>query len=276
MKLKKMALCKPFVKWAGGKRQLVDHLTKHIPLEFNTYYEPFLGGGALFFWLYNRGIIKKAVLGDINDDLINAYRVIKNKVSDLILELSSSKYKNEKEVFYKIRESEPDDPVLRCARFIYLNRTCYNGLYRVNSKGKFNVPFGRYKNPKILDEENLVAVSESLQDTSILNEDFEKTLSGASKGDFVYFDPPYHPLNETSRFTSYTKYDFKEKDQERLAHVFKKLDKKGCYCLLSNSDTDFIRDLYSEFNISVVNAKRSINSNAEKRCNATELIIKNY
>jgi len=268
---------KPFVKWAGGKTQLLDKLYENIPETFNTYYEPFLGGGALFFFLYSNGLISKAILSDLNDELINAYLVIKSKVYDLIEELKRDNfYINEKKRYYEIRSWEPEDPVQRAARFIYLNKTAYNGLYRVNRQGKFNVPFGRYKNPKILDEENLLAVHEALQIADIFVSDFEEAVKSAKSKDFIYFDPPYQPLSKTSNFTSYTKNAFSKIEQIRLSKVFKKLHNQGCYVLLSNSYTSFIKMLYSEFTIITVYARRAINSKADGRKPIAEVLIKNY
>ncbi|MGQ4834414.1 MAG: DNA adenine methylase, partial [Candidatus Asgardarchaeia archaeon] len=252
---------KPFVKWAGGKGQLLNIISENIPTSFEDYYEPFVGGGAVFFYLYSNGLIRKAYLSDLNEDLINAYNVIKYRVYELIEELKNRDfYANKKEQYYKIREWEPKDPIKKAARFIYLNKTAYNGLYRVNSKGKFNVPFGRYKNPKILDEVNLLAVHEALQVAEIFVADFQDAVKTAKKGDFIYFDPPYQPVSSTARFTQYTKGAFKKEDQIRLARVFKELDSRGCFILLSNSNNYFIKTLYNNYRIITVHAKRAINS----------------
>ena len=271
-----MRHARPFVKWAGGKGQLIEQIKGYIPEEFKTYYEPFIGGGALFFYLWNEERLKKAVIADNNPDLINIYRVIKEDVDELIENLKNPKYVNEKEAYYKIREWEPEDPVEKAARMLYLNKTCFNGLYRVNSKGKFNVPFGRYKNPKFLDEGNLREVHEALKNTEIRLCDFEEGVKGTKKGDFVYFDPPYHPLSITANFTSYTKQSFKEEDQMRLAKTFKRLAKKGVYVMLSNSYTDFIEKLYGEFNLQTVYAKRYINSDPNGRGEIREYLILSY
>ncbi|NMA44912.1 MAG: DNA adenine methylase [Candidatus Diapherotrites archaeon] len=267
---------KPFVKWAGGKRQLVHELLKYSPQEFNNYFEPFFGGGALFFELYSKNKINHAFLNDFNKELITAYKVIKEQPKELIKELSSEKYKADEKTFYKIRENQPVNSIEQTARFIYLNRTAFNGLYRVNSKGQFNVPFGKYKNPKILDKENILAVSEALQKDELTSVDFEKAIEKAKKGDFVYFDPPYQRLEKTASFTKYTINDFTEKDQERLRDCFRKLDKKGCYIMLSNSYTKFILDLYKGYKIHTVMATRLINCKAEKRGKIKEVIITNY
>jgi len=270
----------PFVKWAGGKSQLLNYLVETMPQQFNNYLEPFVGGGALFFFLYSSGILsgKKAVLIDLNSDLINLYRVIKNKdkLEMLIIELKNGKYKNEEKVFYSIRENEPENDIKAAARMIYLNRTCYNGLYRVNSNGKFNTPFGRYYNPLICDEENLRAANIALKNVKIIEDDFELVLAHAEKGDFIYFDPPYQPISKTANFTGYTKDTFTQEDQNRLAYVFNKLDKKGCKVMLSNSDNHYIRQLYKRYEIKTVKAKRIINCKALKRGEINELIITNY
>ncbi len=268
---------KPFIKWVGGKTQLLADLVRLLPPTFNNYHEPFLGGGALFFKLYSLNLITKSYLSDSNEELINTWLVIKNNTSELINELSKKDfYVNEKTRYYEIRAWEPIDPVKRAARFIYLNKTAYNGLYRVNSKGKFNVPFGRYKNPKILDEENLWRVHVALQDAEIFIADFADVLTRAKKEDLVYFDPPYHPISKSSSFTQYTKNAFGLKEQERLSKVFKELDKRGCYVILSNSNTPLIKELYSEFNIHQVLARRAINSNPNGRKPIYELVITNY
>ncbi|WP_029521108.1 DNA adenine methylase [Persephonella sp. IF05-L8] len=266
---------KPFVKWAGGKRQIIDILKREAPTEFNTYIEPFVGGGALLFEL----LPERAIINDINSELINAYKVIKDYPDQLIESLKL--HKNDKEYYYKVRALDPTklSPVERASRFIYLNKTCFNGLYRENSKGQFNVPFGKYKNPKIVDEGNIKAVSEYLNTANIkiFNTDYKEICELADKGDFIYLDPPYHPISKTSSFTKYTKYDFTQKDQEELAQIFRRLDKKGCYVMLSNSNTNFIRHLYKDYKIIEIHASRAINSNAEGRKKAKiEVLIKNF
>ena len=266
---------KPFVKWAGGKRQLVDILLSNVPPSFNRYFEPFVGGGALLFELQPQ----KAVISDINEELINAYQVIKDNVEELINSLK--KHKNTKEYYYAIRAINPKTltPVERASRFIYLNKTCFNGLYRENSKGQFNVPFGRYKNPKICDEENLRAVSEFLNkiEITILNCDYKMTCEMAKSGDFVYLDPPYYPISKTASFTKYNKNDFSEKDQVELSEIFKELDKKGCYVMLSNSNTEFIKKLYANYRIQEIKANRFINCKANRRGKSNiEVLITNF
>ena len=280
----KQTNAKPFVKWAGGKRQLIPELLKHIPKNFNNYFEPFVGGGALFFELYNLGILKdkKVYLFDINDELINTYEVIRDFPDKLIEKLKEFKSQHNKEFYYQIRELDRDenyknlDNITKAARFIYLNRTCFNGLYRVNKKGYFNVPMGSYENPQIVNEENILAVSEALQNVIIKHCDYREVLKYANSGDFIYFDPPYYPLNDTANFTSYTQGDFLEKEQIELFETFKFLANKGCSMLESNSDTEFINNLYKEFTIEKVFANRAINSKGSKRGKITEVLIRNY
>jgi len=266
---------KPFVKWAGGKRQILKVLLSRVPKKFNRYIEPFVGGGALFFELRP----KKAIISDINYELINAYIVIRDNVEELIKDLK--KHKNTEEYFYYIRSIDPNTltSVERASRFIYLNKTCFNGLYRENSKGQFNVPYGKYKNPKICDEENLRAVSSYLNriDVEILNCDYKKTCQLAKEGDFVYLDPPYHPLSRTASFTSYNKNGFSEEDQLELSEIFRELDKKGCFVMLSNSNTNFIRKLYSDYKVQEVKASRAINCKPNRRSKANlEVLITNF
>jgi DNA adenine methylase len=265
---------KPFVKWAGGKRQLLDELTKGLP-DFHAYHEPFLGGGAFFFRLESENRIKKAYLCDSNRELINAYSFIRTQVFELMAELASPEYANNPVAYYKIRASNPTSKVERAARFIYLNKTAFNGLYRVNSKGGFNVPFGKYENPRILDSENLLRVHRALQKDDLYCGDFTIVLKNARRGDLVYFDPPYHPISKTS-FTGYTKNSFYEKDQERLMRTYKALDSRGCYVILSNSYSEFISDLYAEFEPEVVYASRAINCKGDKRGKVRELIVRNW
>ena len=269
----------PFLKWAGGKGQLLKQYNTFFPLKFNKYIEPFIGGGAVFFHLYNTARVgngKRVILIDSNEELINCYLTIKADINKLINVLNNPKFKNEENVYYKIRAEEPKNKFERAARTIYLNKTCFNGLYRVNSRNKFNVPFGRYKNPTICNSKNLRAVSLALKNVEILHGDFERSLNFAKRDDFIYFDPPYQPLNKTSSFTSYTKNSFDERDQKKLCQVFKKLDKRRCKVMLSNSDTPFIRKLYKDFKIETVFAKRAINCNGSGRGEITELVILNY
>lgn len=277
---------KPFLKWAGGKTQLLEQFDRLFPQSFNNYIEPMVGGGAVFFHLYTNGRIKnKSILVDINRDLMSCFEVVKNNVEDLVLKLKEFKKKYQidpEKTYYQIRKWDRNDNFInrskieRVARTIFLNKTCYNGLYRVNSSGQFNTPVGRYSNPTICDEENLRAVSDILKKTKLLSEDFETTLDIVSSDDFIYFDPPYHPLSDTANFTSYTQEDFSEDNQKRLKDVFEELAKMGCKVMLSNSDTKFIRELYQDFNIHIVRAKRYINSNPNHRGEVTEVVVTNY
>lgn len=271
----KTRIIRPFVKWVGGKSQLLDVLLSHIPPSFNTFYEPFVGGGALLFAL----LPKRAIVSDINAELINAYLVVRDNVEGLIQSLQH--HKNESSYFYKLRAQNPVTltAIQRASRFIYLNKTCYNGLYRENSRGQFNVPFGRYKNPNIIDAVNLRAVSDYLNraDVEILCQDYRATVSRAEKGDFIYFDPPYYPWSETASFTKYVKTDFTARDQEELAITYCELVERGCYVLLSNSNTDLIKDLYKGFQILEVEASRSINCRGDRRGRgAFEILVKSY
>ena len=270
---------KPFVKWAGGKGQLLPQYKFFFPRSFNGYIEPFVGGGAVFFYLFsNKRLVfdKEKTLIDSNPELINCYEVIKNKVEDLIATLRNGKYVNEKIVYYKIRAEKPKNVIERAARIMYLNKTCYNGLYRVNSKGEFNVPFGGYKNPTICNLKNLKLISKTLKGVRLLCNDFATCLNFAKDGDFIYLDPPYQPLSKTSAFTSYTSNSFSEKDQKRLSKVFMELDRKGCKVMLSNSDTPLIKKLYKNYRIKTVYAKRAINSKASGRGKIPELIVINF
>ncbi len=274
---------KPFLKWAGGKRQLLQILNKNMPLTFGTFFEPFLGGGALFFNMLSKRIEQKYDVSDLNSDLILSYVTIRDSVDDLICSLQNheKRYKNDpKSYYYFTRESSPDDAVEKTSRLIFLNRTCFNGLYRVNSKGKFNVPLGSYTNPKIVNEANLRAVSANLKsnNVSITCRDFKDVLQHTKKGDFVYFDPPYQPVSDTSNFTSYTNKNFVRSDLDRLADICKKLDSKGRHVLLSNSNSTVVRDMFPDkpWTVLTVNANRSINSNSKRRTNHSEILIKNY
>ncbi|HOK63143.1 MAG TPA: DNA adenine methylase [Soehngenia sp.] len=269
----------PFLKWAGGKRQVIKYIRKYVPHKFNTYYEPFVGAGAVFFDL----LPENAVINDINSELINVYKVIKYSVEELILDLK--KHVNSEEYFYSIRGLDRDKVIFnsltdveKASRTIYLNKTCYNGLYRVNKSGHFNTPFGRYKNPEIINEDLLREISEYLNNANvvILNCDFEEAIKNISPNDFVYFDPPYDPLSETSNFTSYSSLGFSKDDQIRLKEVCDNLNDKNIKFLLSNSSTDFILDLYSNYKIEFIQAKRFINSNVNKRGNIQEILVRNY
>jgi len=267
-----------FVKWAGGKRQLLEQFKPLLPEKITTYIEPFVGGGAVAFYVIKKYKPKKVILSDINEELVNAYNVIKDNVDELIELLGKFKKKHSSEFYKKIRAQNPElsSRVTRATRFIYLNKTCFNGIYRVNSSGKFNVPMGSYKNPGICQEKDLREVSELLQNTTILSLPFEKISEFAKKGNFIYFDPPYYPLKGKPSFTTYTKDKFLEEEQENLAELFHKLDKRGCKVMLSNSDTDFIKGLYSHHNINSVEATRMINCNGSKRGKIKEVVVTNY
>ncbi len=262
------------VKWAGGKKQLLGQFEKLFPPKFKNYYEPFVGGGAVAFYIIKRFKPQKVTISDINEELINTFKVVRDNVDNL------KKYEklHSKKFYYKIRAINPKtlNIIDRATRFIYLNRTCYNGLYRVNSKGEFNVPIGNYKNPKICQEKDLREASNLLKGVEIKATQFYDGIKGAGKNDFVYFDPPYYPISKTSSFTSYDKNDFLEKEQIKLAKVFEDLDKKKCYVMLSNSDTDFIKNLYKKYKITKVNASRMINSVAKKRGKISEIVVTNY
>jgi DNA adenine methylase len=273
---------KPFVKWAGGKRQLVPIIERHIPEEFGTYYEPFLGGGAVLFYLLCKNPEMRCHVSDLNSDLVLAYVTIRDRVEELISSLQThakNYHKNPDSYYYSVREGQPKNQIEKVSRLLFLNRTCFNGLYRVNSKGKFNVPLGRYSNPNIVNEENLVLVSQILQSKKIQIScrDFSSIVSDAKKNDFVYFDPPYQPVSRTANFTSYTNRDFTYEDLQRLVEASEKLADKGCRVLHSNSNSKEVRDLFSrDWKIVEISANRAINSDSTKRTGHTELLIKNY
>jgi len=266
-----------FIKWAGGKKQLLEQFKPYFPKKIERYFEVFVGGGAVAFYIIKTYKPSYVFLSDINEELINTYQVIKEDVDSLIKELKKLKELHSKENYYKIRAEDPKllSPLTRASRFIYLNKTCFNGLYRVNSKDGFNVPMGSYKNPSIVMEDDLREISKLLKDIEIKVMSFEGITKLTKKGDFIYFDPPYYPLKAGS-FTTYTKGNFLEKEQKQLAEVFKKLDKKGCKVMLSNSDTKFIKDLYKEYNINFVQATRMINCDATKRGKINEVVVRNY
>ncbi|MCV0411009.1 DNA adenine methylase [Nitrosopumilus sp.] len=274
---------KPFVKWAGGKRQLIPILNENLPKTFGTYFEPFLGGGALLFHMLTERNGQKCSISDLNSDLVLSYITIRDRIDDLISSLKSHEknyQKDSKSYYYSVRESNPRNEIEKTSRLIFLNRTCFNGLYRVNSKGKFNVPIGKYTNPNIVNEDNLRSVSSILQSSkaSIKCRDFEAVLRDAKKDDLVYFDPPYQPVSNTANFTSYTNKDFTFDDLSRLAELCTKLDSKGCRVLLSNSNSKEVAEIFSNepWKISKIQANRSINSNSKKRTGHFELLIKNY
>lgn len=303
-----MINAKPFLKWAGGKRQLVNDLVERLPKEvintkkITTYIEPFIGGGSFFFYLNNNYQIGKSVIIDINPDLVLAYKTIKLYVKDVIKGLESIQEEylsldssDREKFFYSKRtmynETQKDirygqyekNWIERTVLIIFLNRTCFNGLFRQNKKGEFNVPFGRYKNPKICDKENLLEVSKSLKKAVILCGDFQLSEKYVSKGTLIYLDPPYRPLMQTASFTNYSKEGFSDEDQKRLADYYKRMDKLGASLILSNSDPhnsdikdNFFESLYKKFYIKKVHANRNINSKSEKRGSVSELMITNY
>lgn len=274
----KNPLVQPVLKWAGGKRQLLPEISKYIPKKITTYYEPFLGGGAVLFHLQH----KKAVINDFNTELVNMYNVIKDNLDELIEDLKN--HKNEEDYFYYIRglDRTPEfnnlTNIQKASRIIYLNKTCYNGLFRVNSSGEFNTPFGKYKNPNIVNEITLRAVNKYLNDNDVtlLNGDFEDALRNIRRGSFVYFDPPYHPISDSSSFTGYTLDGFSADDQIRLKRLCDRLNERGIKFLLSNSSAPFILDLYKDYKIELVGANRSINSKGNKRGEINEVLVRNY
>ena len=267
----------PFIKWVGGKSGLLSQLTPLLPKDIKSrrYIEPFVGGGALFFHLQPT----HALLCDINNSLVMVYHTVRDNVEKLIICLRELNKNHSTDHYYKIRalyNNHPSYLVEQSARFIYLNKTCFNGLYRVNKKSQFNVPAGRYKNPRILDENLLRLDSQALQNTEIMCSTFEYIVNEAREDDFIYFDPPYDPVSQTANFTSYSSNGFSRNDQVILRDTFVKLDKVGCKLMLSNSNTAFIRDLYKNFNQLSVYASRAINCDKNKRGQVSELVIRNY
>lgn len=277
--MSKNKLVSPVVKWVGGKRQLMNEITPLLPKRITSYCEPFLGGGAVLFSIQPY----RAIVNDLNGDLIAVYEVIRDDVESLINDLQ--KHENTSEYFYAIRDMDRDKKayqsmtkVERASRLIYLNKTCFNGLFRVNSLGEFNSPFGHYKNPNIINEPVLRAVNKYFTSSNITfyNEDFAATLNRVRKGGFVYLDPPYDPVSNTASFTGYNKGGFDKAEQVRLKQCCDELTRRGVNFMLSNSATDFIKELYEEYSISVVQAKRTINSDASKRGAVKEVLIRNY
>lgn len=272
---------KPFVKWAGGKRQIIDKLKKYVPDEYDTYYEPFVGGGALLFELAP----KKAVINDLNEELMNVYNCLCNeeKFKKMCNLLNHYEAEHSEEFYYEIRNKDKNknaynrlSDYTKAARTIYLNKACFNGLYRVNSKNEFNVPFGKKTKINTYEGSNLITVSNylTMNDIKIQSVDFEESLKTAKKGDFVYIDPPYD--SDTSTFNNYTEDGFGKEEQRRLAQVYKDLDKRGVYVMLSNHNTTLINELYKEYHIHIIEAKRNINANGKKRGKVEEVIITNY
>lgn len=292
-------IVKPILKWAGGKSQLTSAINARIPDKFRgggfTYVEPFIGGGAMFFWLKNNYDIKEAIINDVNADLINCYRVVQNDVDKLIDVLMgyqdkyqsvSSNSEEKKAFYYSVREEfnlNSKGKIERAAQLIFLNKTCFNGLYRVNRKGGFNVPIGSYKNPKTCDPENLRLVAKALEGVTILNGDYAETLSHATSETLFYLDPPYKPISATSSFNAYAKGSFDDAEQIRLSKFCRELNEKNCTWILSNSDVktednpdEFFDELYDGFDVRRVSATRVINSNSTKRGKLNELLISNY
>lgn len=277
--MKRDATVGPVLKWVGGKRQLLPEIERLLPPFFSTYYEPFVGGGAVLFYLQP----DKAVVNDINAELINVYQVIRSNCAELLKDLK--KHSNEAEYFYALRAKDRDrdkygqlSAVQRASRILYLNKTCYNGLFRVNRKGQFNVPFGRYKNPNIVNEERLRAVHRYFNRASVTFKcgDFAAAVQGSKAGDFVYFDPPYDPLSASANFTAYDRGGFDRKQQLRLKELCDQLSQRGVKFILSNSATDFILDLYRDYEINIVQARRAVNTRADLRGAIAEVLVKNY
>lgn len=272
---KLMIECRPFLKWVGGKRKLLPELVKRIPQDYNTYYEPFMGGAALFWRLQPQ----KAVLSDINLELVNTYQCLQQNVNGLIADLQQHYY--DRDYYYQIRNCDRTAEysqwtnIQKASRFIFLNKTCFNGLYRVNSQGQYNVPFGSYKNPTILDIPNLRACSLALQNTQIIAGSFLDLESQITPKDFIYLDPPYIPLNATSNFTSYTRQGFDTQMQIELKDFCQRLDRRGVRFMVSNSAAPLVFDLYQEFKIELVDMARSINSRGNKRGKIKEVLITN-
>lgn len=262
----------PFLKWAGGKGKLLSQYQPFFPRRFQTYYEPFLGGGAVFFHLHPN----QAVLSDINPALVNVYQCVKSDVEAVIQRLQEHQRQHREEYYYWMRSQHTGNQVEQAARFLYLNKTCFNGLYRENSKGQFNVPMGRYKNPTICNPDLLRAAASALQATQIQVQPFNTVLEQAQADDFVYFDPPYHPLSVTSNFTAYSRHSFSADDQICLRDTVAQLAQRGVQVMLSNSDCPFVRDLYRDFPIHTIWATRAINSNAKRRGKIREVLVTSY
>ena len=296
-------MAQPFLKWAGGKRQLMKKIELRLPDDldsYNTYVEPFIGGGAVLFHLLEKYDFDNVHISDLNPELILCYEILKLDAKSVIKNLNKlieaypEEIDDRKEVYYKIRADWNEDvdnikslskskKVKRVSQMIFLNRTCFNGLFRVNRKGEFNVPIGNYKKPSFPKAENLLAVQKALENVTIHLSSFENCESWVDKYTFIYFDPPYRPLSDTSHFVSYSKGEFNDENQKQLAETFRSLDEKNVKLLLSNSDPkntvpddEFFDELYSGFNIQRVSANRAINSNPNKRGIITELLISNY
>ncbi|MEH2425685.1 MAG: DNA adenine methylase [Nostoc sp.] len=266
---------RPFLKWAGGKSRLIQQYIPYFPKSYKNYYEPFLGGGAVFFYLQPSA----AILTDINDELINTYCCVRDNVEELISILKEHKNRHDKDYYYSVRNNSGGTDIEKAARIIYLNKTCFNGLYRVNSQGKFNVPLGRYENPNICHENLLQVASMALSHAEIQQADFTEVLNhAASSDDFVFFDPPYDPINNTSYFTAYSPNSFSKKDQELLRDTCAELASRGVKVMVCNSDSEFIRKIYTDINFETyrIKAARSINSNIKNRGMISELLITSF
>ena len=270
---KELSDAKPFLKWAGGKGRLLGKLNKFFPKNYNRYFEPFIGGGAIFFHLNP----EKAIINDLNEELVNLYKIIKDIPEELMEELDKLQNKvSDKDFFLKMRSKKPKKELEQAVRMVFLNRTCYNGMYRVNSKGEFNVPFGDMGNPKLYEKKNILACSHTLKKTIVLNEDYKKLNRRIRENDFVYLDPPYVPLSETAHFTSYTSEKFGEEQQLELLKFCEKIDKKGGLFMLSNSYNEFTEKLYRKFNINTIKAARSVAAKSESRAEIKEIVVTNY
>lgn len=266
---------RPFLKWVGGKTKMLGHIRAHVPVKVNRFYEPFLGGGSVFFDLYRNSKFEKATLGDLNPELVNSYKMIRDNIDEFIACLQGDKFLYEKEAYLAIRKEDPDSLTLveRAARFTYLNRTCFNGLYRVNKSGKFNTPFGAYANPIICDEVNLRAISKALRKTRIECADFARLVKTAKAGDLVYLDPPYFPISETSNFVGYTGDGFGLAEHTNLSIVFSQLAEKGVSVILSNSSCPTTRQLYRDHRIIDLVGSRNIGGPASYRNSVTEIMV---
>ena len=269
-------VARSFIKWVGGKTQLLKEILPRLPQRIETYYEPFLGGGAVFFALAREGRFKRAVINDFNPELANLYRVVRDFPEPLMESIDNIQQDpewNTREFFNRMRATDYyRSEIGRAARFMYLNRTAFNGMWRVNRMGQFNVPFGKYKNPTLYDRELLLECSAALRGVEILNGDFEPAVSTAQPGDCCYFDPPYVPVSKTASFTAYAG-EFGEDAQRRLAALYASLSEAGVYCVLSNSDTPLVRELYQQFSVLTVQARRAVNSDASKRGPVNEALV---
>ena len=274
-------MAKPLLKWAGGKRQLLREIISRIPSGFSNYWEPFLGGGAVFFSISEESMGHSFVISDINPVLCLFYETVRNKPMDLAEYITATEYHNTPADYYEARSrfnrlDGKANPVEKSGLLIYLNRHCYNGLYRVNSRGEFNVPFGSYISPKMPVRDQIMSASSCLARSTIMNRDFQEMLSETEEGDFVYLDPPYEPISQSSSFTAYSKGGFNWNQQKRLSSVLRELDNKGVKFLLSNSGNGYLADLYSGFKIVTVEARRNINSKGNRRGSVGEILVTNY